>query len=220
MAVDVFVIAAMCGNFWGESGVNPGIWEGLTVGAPGYGLGQWTDIPPTLYRRTQLFNWLSANGYSQDSGDGQLAYLVYENYWLQNGQYGSLFLNLQDFLNYVPATPSLSELETLTYAWNQGWEGIPIDTNRFTWAQQILDYLVQHGSDPRDPWYKGNYYLSTSERYKNCLLIYDYFNGTPPPPPPPPTPIPDEAFLTIIGKIHKKKESELDVQRKRPSVLF
>ena len=62
------VVAAICGNFFQESGVNPGIWENLTPGAPGYGLGQWTDNPPNVYRRTALFNWLSANGYAQDSG--------------------------------------------------------------------------------------------------------------------------------------------------------
>ena len=34
---NLYVIAAICGNFYQESTVNPGIWEGLTPNAPGYG---------------------------------------------------------------------------------------------------------------------------------------------------------------------------------------
>lgn len=216
MAVNIFVIAAICGNFWGESGVNPGIWEGLVVGNPGYGLGQWTDVPTAgLYRRTALFNWLSANGYSQDDGWGQLAYLEYENYWVPNGTYGSLFLNLQDYLSYVPGTASNAEIETLTYAWNQAWEGIPISSQRYTYALNVLDYIVQHINDTRDPWYYGNYYLSETERYKNCLLIYDYFNGYIPPTPPTPTPIPDEALMAILGKKLKQRRKLNDAVSKR-----
>ena len=82
ITTNLYVIAAICGNFWQESTVNPGIWEGLTPNAPGYGLGQWTDNPPVVMRRTALFNWLQANGYAQDSGPGQLAFLVYENLWI------------------------------------------------------------------------------------------------------------------------------------------
>ena len=78
--ISQYVIAAICGNFWQESTVNPGLWQGTMIGSPGYGLGQWTDNADTN-RRTQLFNWLDANGYSRDDGNAQLEYLIYENVW-------------------------------------------------------------------------------------------------------------------------------------------
>ena len=64
---NLYVIAAICGNFYQESTVNPGVWEGLDPNNPGFGLGQWTDNPPIVMRRTALFNWLDNNNYSHDS---------------------------------------------------------------------------------------------------------------------------------------------------------
>ena len=79
---NLYVIAAICGNFFQESTVNPGIWEDLRPDSPGYGLGQWTDNPPVVARRTALFNWLDANGFSRDSGEGQLQFLIHEDLWI------------------------------------------------------------------------------------------------------------------------------------------
>lgn len=224
MAVNVFVVAAILGNWWTESNVNPGVWEGLVVGAPGYGLGQWTDLVTetgSVYRRTALFNWLSANGYPQDSGNGQLAFFEHEAYWAprSDAQYGNLFISLADFLAYVPASPSNAELETLTYAFQQGWEGIPTPQPvRFTNAQNVLDYLIQHGSDPRNPWYSGNRYLSLNEAYSNCLLVYDYFNGYVPPTPPTPTPINKYIIAAIRARIKRKKDD--DIPKRKPTAVF
>jgi hypothetical protein len=50
MINNLYVISALLGNWWGESHINPGIWEGLRVGAPGYGLGQRTDNSQTKRR--------------------------------------------------------------------------------------------------------------------------------------------------------------------------
>ena len=194
--IDLLVISAILGNWWTESGLNPGIWEGTVVGNPGYGLGHWTDVPSAgLDRRTRLFNWLFANGYSQDDGIGQLTYFLpaNENYWTSGtGQYSRLYLNLQDFLAYQPPSQTMAELETLTYAFQQGWEGLTTpQTVRYNNAVSIYSYLRDNAATAiRQPWYKGNYYLTTAQSQSNALLIYDFFAGTPPTPPTPPPPTP------------------------------
>ena len=227
MSVHVIVVAAICGNWWVESNVNPGIWENLDPQKPppaGYGLGQWTDWPAYgLYRRTNLFNWLSANGYAQDDGYGQLAYFEYENYWTSGtGQYSALFTDLQNFLSYIPTGSQLPELETLTYAFQQGWEGLTTPQSiRYQHAQNVLDYLIQHGTDPRQPWVKGNRYLSINEIYSNCLLVYDYLNGYVPPTPPTPEDPIEEWQMAVIRKIKLKRErSRKDDISKRKSTYI
>lgn len=225
MSVNVFVVAAICGNWWVESGVNPGIWENLTVGAPGYGLGQWTDITTqsgSVYRRTQLFNYLSANGYAQDSGDGQLAFFLYENYWIPGSSYyGNLFTDLQDFLSYVPASPTNQELETLTYAFQQGWE-MPIAAQpiRYQYALDVLNYLVNNINNPRVPWVSGNYYLPAGDRYSNCMLIYDYLNGYIPPTPPTPTVLPNYLKAGLKHIMKKRKKGLYDPSKRKRTILF
>lgn len=223
MSVNVFVVAAICGNWWVESGVNPGIWENLTVGAPGYGLGQWTDVPSAgLYRRSRLFNWLSANGYSQDSGDGQLAYFLYENYWTSGtGMYSALFTDLPDFLAYVPPSPTNQELETLTYAFQQGWEGLSTpQTVRYNAALDVLDYLVNNINNPRVPWVSGNYYLPAGDRYSNCMLIYDYLNGYIPPTPPTPIVLPNYLKAGLKHIMKKRKKESYDPAKRKRTILF
>lgn len=224
MAVNVIVVAAILGNWWTESNINPGAWENYTVGSPGYGLGQWTDITTqwgSVNRRTQLFNYLSTHGYQQSDGTGQMEFFEYENYWTSGtGQYSALFLNLQDFLSYVPTGSQLPELETLTYAFQQGWEGIPTPQFiRYSYAQNCLDYLIQHGTDPRQPWYAQNSLLALNESYSNCLLVYDYLNGyIPPPTPPTPTVIPD--YVKAVLKKLRKDRLRDDPSKRKRSILF
>ena len=116
---NLYVIAAICGNFYQESTVNPGIWENLTVNAPGYGLGQWTDNPPQVMRRTALFNWLSANNYAQDSGDGQLAFLVHEDLWIPSLIQPSAYNTLTDYFNSTS-----TNITDLVEEFQYHWEGI------------------------------------------------------------------------------------------------
>lgn len=68
--ISIEVISAICGNWYHESNINPGIYEGLQV-VPltdnsvygGYGLGQWTNNPNTgVTRRTELAVYLEDNG--------------------------------------------------------------------------------------------------------------------------------------------------------------
>ena len=179
---NLYVIAAICGNFWRESTVNPGVWENLTVGDPGYGLGQWTDLPQYgLTRRTQLFNWLSANGYARDDGIGQLNYLIYENYWTPNsaGQ-TSAYNTLSDFVQST--STNLNDL-TLEYMYH--WEGIndPNYQIRLDYAARFLN-LFQNDPGYRMPWSTGNFFNSATQADFNALLIMDFFLGEEPPPAP------------------------------------
>ena len=197
IASNLHVIAAICGNFYQESTVNPGIWENLTVGAPGFGLGQWTDNPPQVMRRTALFNWLDANGYSRDSGPGQLRFLVYENSWLTTGPGGvvSRFTSLTDFLG-----SQSTDLQMLTEEFYHHWEGIEDGTLqiRYNFALDAVD-AFSNDDGTRWPWYSSNSYNSVIYAKRNSLLIKDYFLGDSPEEPT------EEELLAILAYIRRKK---------------
>ena len=197
MSISFYTLAAICGNFHWESNINPGIYEGLNVvpltddnAYGGYGLGQWTNSPQLgLTRRTQLVTWLRANGYADDSGDGQIAFLLAENYWHQNvGQYATL----SDFLNNTE-----TDVDNLTYIWMRNWEGInsPSITYRRQWASNNFQYLVDHYTDQSiTTWVTGNRWLSDTEQKNNAILVCRALTGTTPPPTPPVPPIKHRAL--------------------------
>lgn len=165
----VYVVAAICGNWWQESTINPGIWEDLQPGAPGFGLGQWTNT-----RKTALFQYLDSNGFKRDSGSGQVAFFIEEGTWYQNG-WGAQFTSLEDFLK-----SDSTDLQLLTYAFLQGWEGIWDGTEgiRLQAAQQCLDYIIAHeATEPHTGWNKGNRYLSIPERLHNAVVFYRVIGG-------------------------------------------
>lgn len=197
-----YTACAIIGNFYQESTVNPGLWEGRTVGSPGYGLGQWTNNAETT-RRTRLFNWLSENGYPQDSGVGQLNYLVHENIW-----YGSGTL-----LGFMQSTST--DLDELTYLYMRYWEGIPDDGSlsyRRKMTRYVYNYIRNHTIDySKLKWIKGNRYLSEKERLNNALICYNILTGgisppEPPTPPHPPTPHPTgKAKFLFCAKRRKNR---------------
>jgi hypothetical protein len=174
------VAAAMCGNFWQESGINPGIYEGQRV-VPltdnsvygGYGLGQWTNggaQNPLLTRRTEMVEWLRANGYADDSGEGQLAFLVHEDYWHPRPGYTSAFSSLQDFLN-----SDSTDIDFLTQEYMWCWEGINDGTlsTRIQAAHLVYDYLLRNANDASiQNWIVGNRLLSEPERLHNAVLVW------------------------------------------------
>ena len=182
ISTNLHVIAAICGNFWQESTINPGIWENLTVDAPGYGLGQWTDNPPIVERRTALFNWLDANGYARDSGPGQLAFLVYENLWIPSTFTPSAYQTLTDFFNSTSTNTAY-----LTEEWMWHWEGIDDGsyTTRLDAARYYYNAFINDDGN-RTTWRSSNSYLDmTTTALENALLIKDFFLGTTPPGPGP-----------------------------------
>lgn len=182
-----YVIAAICGNFYQESTVNPGVWEGTTVGNPGYGLGQWTDNPPIVMRRTALFNWLDANGFARDSGQGQMEFFIYEDVWLPNNPNfpTSAYATLTDYLQST--STNVSDL-VKEFMWH--WEGIDDGSynTRFNYASHVYWDVFMQGLQPGS-WITGNRLLQTAESDNNSLLIYQFLAGTGPTPPGP-TPVP------------------------------
>lgn len=187
------VIAAICGNFFQESGINPGIWENLTVGANGYGLGQWTDNAQTS-RRTALFNWLSANGYSQDSGEGQLKFLVQENLWIPSLFVQSAYNTLGDYLNSTS-----TNIGDLVQEFMYHWEGINDGTysTRLNYATYIYnEFLNDDGT--RNPWNSGNYYLTRGQTDSNAMLVKDFFIDE--------IPITDAEILALVSIALKRRK--------------
>ena len=187
--VSKYVIAAICGNWFRESGINPGVYENLNV-VPltadvygGYGLGQWTNSynPNTQQwtrRRTDLINWLRDNGYDDDSGPGQLEYFIYENVWhIGPGTYGykwrDEFPDLESFLR-----SDSTDLEKLTEVFLNCWEigttGLDL---RYANAVKVLQYLSLHGNDQPGDWIKGNRYLSPEESLHNCLIVFQFLSS-------------------------------------------
>ena len=203
LGYSMYVVSAICGNWWQESNVNPGIWEFLQVGSPGYGLGQWTDNANTN-RRTLLFNWLDAHGYSRTDGNAQLEYFVEENIWYRGGsqtQYADPYASLSAYLNSTS-----TDLTTLTYAFMQGWEGIWDGTQniRVQEANTVYQYLQQHGNDSVT-WIYGNRYLSESEILNNAVLVWQYLgSGTTPPTPPHPV---HKVKLPIYMMIRRRRRN-------------
>lgn len=192
------VIAAICGNFWQESTVNPGIWEGLTPNAPGYGLGQWTDSPPNVMRRTALFNWLAANGYAQGSGEGQLAFLVHENLWIPSLITPSAYSSLSDFFSSTSTS-----LHDCVLEWMYHWEGINdgTDSVRLAAAQRYYDLFI---NDPgtRGAWTSGNFYCSQAQADNNALLIKEWLTGSSPTPT-----MTDDEIIAITRQLLKKRRN-------------
>ena len=179
--VSAYVVAAICGNFWQESNINPGIWESLWENDweslnHGYGLGQWTNTGGNTHGRLyQLHHYLQSNGYANDSGDGQLAFLKTENYWYPSTGYDNPFNTLDEFLS-----SNSTDVEMLTHAFNDAWEGIHNDTwdLRVAYANQCLLYIQMYGNDPSiKDWIVGNRYLTEAERLNNAIMIYRWWGA-------------------------------------------
>lgn len=184
MSSSIFVIAAILGCWQVESGVNPGIWESLKVktwdyqygtdgpNAGGYGLGQWTNYGSQHGRLYNLHNYLSNNGYADDSGPGEVAFFIAEGYWSGTSDKYS-YTNLADFL-----ASGESNVNNLVWDFLQCWEGVAGDkyATRCSYAQTWVTYLTQHGAESAD-WTSNNGYLSTAQTQANGRLVYQILGG-------------------------------------------
>lgn len=178
----LYVVAALCGNAWRESTLNPGLHE---IGGSGFGLFQWTGS-----RHTDLVNWMHANGY-QDENDpnGQIAYLIHENFWSANAESRANNINsLQDFLQ-----SPITDVILLTRLFCDCWEipGVVAMQERYQAAQNCYDYINLHAQDGAiTEWFIESGYLTPdSKRYNNAVMLYralaaggggGYPNGNPP----------------------------------------
>ena len=188
----IYVISAICGNWWQESGINPAFWEGATPHDwtdlnVGYGLGQWTNTGGDTHGRLyQLYNYLTTHGYDTFDGNGQLEYFLSENAWIYSSDYPE-FHSLNDFLH-----SGSHDIEYLTHAFNRCWEGIH-DSSwdiRVTYAENCYNYILNNWNNTSiTDWIISDSYLPDNSRYNNAVMVYRYLTDDNPPTPTPPTPI-------------------------------
>ena len=209
------VIAALAGNFYVESRCSAGMYEGQHV-IPyndmtnnnvygGYGLGQWTNAPDLgITRRTELVNYLDLNQYARDSADGQLNFLISENFWIRHvGPYSSLITWL--------ASDS-TDISSLCYQYQRNWEVSTKATElRATRANMAYNYIDQHydDSDITD-WIIFNSYTNAEEYWRNnIVMLARWFwddDPTPPSPPDPPTPIAvEDVLIPLLWRGRKRR---------------
>lgn len=158
------VVAALCGNSWRESFINPGAVEGGT--GIGFGLFQWS-----FERRTNLENYLRQNGYPLDSGNGQCAFLIEEGDWIQN--YGP-YASLQEFLDSTS-----SDIAELTRCFMECWErpGVPALEERIEHAYTCAAYCAAHAQDTNiTDWIASSGTLSEDQILNNAVMMYRYFS--------------------------------------------
>lgn len=157
-------ICSTLANMQSESGINPGIYEGLDSESDtnGFGLVQWT--PNTKYK-----SWASANGYNYGDIDGQIARILYE---LNNGiQWIATDTYPLTFEEYSTSNDSL---DTLTYAFMYNYERpASLDQpHRKEYAQQWSTFLTPYNTgspttQPRPP--------VESVTDKSMSFIYKWF---------------------------------------------
>lgn len=168
----IYVISALCGNAWRESGINAGRYQ---VGGTAFGMFQWDGS-----RRTNLENYLTNRGLSLNNSEGQLDYLVEENDWI--GTSGGIS-SLQDFLN-----SSSNDIPLLTEAFMKCWErpGKPYLDERINYANTCYEYITEHKDDMAiTTWVSLNNYLTQEQTLNNAVLMYRYYSGHEPSPVPP-----------------------------------
>lgn len=155
----LYVIAALCGNAWRESNINPGLTQ---RGADGYGLFQWSGG-----RRTNLDNWLQEHGYPHNSAKGQVEFLKYENEW--QGSFGGIS-SLDEFFN-----SKSGNIAMLTEAFMVCWErpGKPHLDERIAHAHQCYAFIQNNAQDTNiNTWFDEDRYLTESEILNNAVLLY------------------------------------------------
>lgn len=126
-------IFGILGNMWRESTVNPTCWQSGKVNnmSMGYGLCQWTPA-------TKILDWLSENGYTSDSGEGQLeSILSVSSQWGSSGN------------PYAPSTKppctwdeylhSNLDIATLTSYFMYYWE-----KPSYNPSDNVLDLRIEH----------------------------------------------------------------------------
>ena len=138
-------IAAMCGNWESESGINPGIWEHLDYGNmnTGYGLVQWTPA-------SKMIDWANAEQLDWMDMATNLMRIEYELQnglqWEVSGLYPMTFRQFQYShlppfrlagafcINYENATsPDLHERGTQANNWWRYFQTLPKATSDNLW---------------------------------------------------------------------------------------
>ena len=187
----IYVVCAILGN-WQQEGIqNPGQWEfGKPMAPPwdavypavgGHGLGGWTNTGASNMRLLNLHNYLMQHGYDDNSGPGQLEFFIEENVWNYYPsvyQYASVYHNLEEFLKSTS-----TNLEDLTHAFNEGWEGIH-DSSwdlRVEYARNAMSVIERRANDTSITEWKSletnTSMLSVDDQENNMILIYRWLSS-------------------------------------------
>lgn len=137
-------ICGMLGNMQSESTINPGIWQGLTVGSGGgggFGLVQWT--PWTNYT-----NWADNNGYGWSSGDAQCKWI--DEVTASFGQWIPTSLYPMSWNEFKTSTETPQYLAS-AFLKNFERAGVEVENERRTQADYWYEYLTGTTPDPPTP---------------------------------------------------------------------
>lgn len=160
-----YVIAALAGNAWRESHINPTLSQ---LGGGAFGLFQWDGS-----RRNALLTWLNENGYENTSPNGQMQYLVVENDWI--GTFDGIS-SLMEFL-----TSDSTNVASLTESFCTCWErpGVPALNERIEFAHEALEYILLHANDTSIVEWETEpmYYLSRQQALHNAVLMYRFYSA-------------------------------------------
>lgn len=160
-----YVVAALAGNAWRESAINPTVSQ---LGGGAFGLFQWDGS-----RRDALFQWLSDNGYEKTSPIGQMQYLIVEDGWLGtcNG--------ISSVSEFISSTST--NIKQLTEAFCNCWErpGVPALEERVEFAFEALEYILLHANDTTITEWETEpmYYLSRNQSLHNAVLMYRFYSA-------------------------------------------
>lgn len=145
---DELSIAAILGNMQQESGINPGIWENLSINpSRGYGLVQWT--PSTYYT-----DWANNHGYSISDGYPQLLWIDTEldagGYWVQRNGYNITYDNFKN-------NSDENDIYYLTAAWYYNFENPGSGDTTLRARQEYAKYWYNFfqgyaPANPPNPW--------------------------------------------------------------------
>ena len=161
----VYVIAALAGNAWRESHINPSLQQ---VGGGAFGIFQWDGV-----RRDALLSWLSDIGYAPTDPNGQMEYLIVEGDW--QGSYGGI-ASLDEFMQ-----SDSTDIAMLTTAFCTCWErpGVPALDERIQFANKALDYIQDNANNSTiNTWItEPMYYLSESQALNNAVMMYRFYSA-------------------------------------------
>lgn len=161
----VYVIAALAGNAWRESHINPTLQQ---QGGGAFGIFQWDGT-----RRESMLSWLSDNGYPSTDPNGQMQYLIVEGDW--QGSYGGIS-SLDEFMQ-----SDSTDIAMLTTAFCTCWErpGVPALDERIQFASKALEYIQDNANDTSITAWETEpmYYLSEAQALKNAVLMFRYYSA-------------------------------------------
>lgn len=186
-------VAAILGNAYAESKVNPGCFHQNTgqYSDLGAGLWMWTNLG-NMRIADQMQDWVADNYQYWYDGDGQVAFFfrdividggVEKSMWIQNNISQLQWMNteyptFQSFLDDKTETDLDKMCDVFFVQWETpgNWQNYQDDyQRRRNAAHLVYNWLLEHGNDPRpQDWYYelGHVFIPDDKAMQNCLLFW------------------------------------------------